>query len=129
MLARHLAAERGPQVLSAALLAPQVKPSGRRTVPEREVLVRDDELLASLDPAGRNVFTAIAVHQDEPGWTAFRDHVLPGIRAHHREDAAELRKADPVSRTPESVFGAHLDRPAAVRSLLGGWLDTLANRG
>ncbi|WP_051135707.1 alpha/beta fold hydrolase [Streptomyces sp. 351MFTsu5.1] len=50
-LARHLVAERGAQVLGTALLAPLVKPSGERVLPGREVLTRDEALLASLDPA------------------------------------------------------------------------------
>ncbi|MET8677218.1 alpha/beta fold hydrolase [Streptomyces sp. NPDC004647] len=66
-LARHVVAERGTQVLGAALIAPLVKPSGEREVPEREVFTRDEALLESLDPADREVFAGIAVHQDETG--------------------------------------------------------------
>ncbi|WP_158688056.1 MULTISPECIES: alpha/beta fold hydrolase [Actinomycetes] len=129
MLARHLVAERGPQVLGTALLAPLVNRAGERTLPEREVLARDERLLASLDPADREAFSAIALHQDEAGWRAFRDHVLPGIRAHHREDAAELLKAYLLSRNPESVFGVHRGRHLMVtgrQDHLVGWRDQLA---
>jgi pimeloyl-ACP methyl ester carboxylesterase len=170
-LARHVVAERGAQVLGTALIAPLVKPSGARVLPECEVITRDEALLDSLDQADRDIFTAIAVHQDEAGWQAFRDHVLPGIRAHHREDAAALLKAYMLSKIPEAVFGAHhghhllvtgrqdhlvgwrdqlelldhyprmtyavvdaaghnvhLDQPALVHGLLGGWLDAITGR-
>lgn len=126
MLARHVVAERGAQVLGTALIAPLVKPSGARSVPDRQVLTVDDALLASLDPADRDSFAAIAVHQDEVGWQAFRDHVLPGIRAHHREDAAELLKAYMLSKTPETVFGTHQGRHLLItgrQDHLVGWRD------
>ncbi|MBK3646277.1 alpha/beta fold hydrolase [Streptomyces sp. MBT33] len=125
-LARHVVAERGAQVLGTALLAPLVKPSGERVLPRREVLTRDEALLASLDPADREVFASIAVHQDEAGWQAFRDHVLPGIRAHHREDAAALLKAYMLTETPEARFGTHAGPHLLVtgrQDHLVGWRD------
>jgi pimeloyl-ACP methyl ester carboxylesterase len=127
-LARYLVAERGAQVLGTALIAPLVKSSGARTLPEREVFSRDEALLASLDPADRDVFTAIALHQDEAGWQTFRDNVLPGIRAHHREDAAALLKNYMLSKTPEAVFDVHHGRHLLVtgrQDHLVGWRDQL----
>ncbi|MGW3097774.1 alpha/beta fold hydrolase [Streptomyces sp. NPDC001102] len=125
-LARHLVAERGDQVLGTALLAPLVKPNGERVLPRREVLTRDEALVASLDPADREVFASIAVHQDETGWQAFRDHVLPGIRAHHREDAAALLKAYILAEVPETRFGTHSGPHLLVtgrQDHLVGWRD------
>ncbi|MFF8998038.1 alpha/beta fold hydrolase [Streptomyces achromogenes] len=127
-LARHLIAERGPQVLGAALIAPLVKPGGERTLPERRVLARDEALLAALDPADREVFTSIALYQDDAGWNAFRDHVLPGFRAHHREDAAELLKAYLLRQAPESRFGTHDGTHLVVtgrQDHMVGWRDQL----
>ncbi len=125
-LARHVVAERGTQVLGTALIAPLVKPSGQRTLPEREILTRDEALLDSLDPEDREEFTRIAVYQDEAGWSAFRDHVLPGIRAHHREDAAALLKAYMLTETPEARFGTH-DGPHLLvtgrQDHIVGWQD------
>src|SRR2546425_12025860 len=83
-LARHVAAELGEQVIGMCLLAPAIRPAGRRDLPPRQVLARDDELLASLDPDDRAAFVDIALWQTAEGWAAFRDHVLPGLRAHHR---------------------------------------------
>jgi pimeloyl-ACP methyl ester carboxylesterase len=127
-LARHLVAERGPQVLGTALIAPLVKPSGERVLPDRQVLTRDEALLASLDPADREVFEGIALYQDDAGWGAFRDHVLPGIRAHHREDAIALLKAYLLTQSPESRFGTHDGTHLVVtgrQDHMVGWQDQL----
>lgn len=128
-LARHLVAERGPQVLGAALFAPVVKPSNERTLPPRTVITRDDALVDSLPQPDRDAFTSIAVHQNERGWHAFRDHVLPGIRAHNREDAAALLQAYMLTKTPESAFGTHDGQHLLVtgkQDHLVGWQDQLA---
>ncbi|MEU3522972.1 alpha/beta hydrolase [Streptomyces sp. NPDC038707] len=127
-LARHLIAERGGRVLGAALLAPLVRPAGERTLPERQVLARDEALLAALDPADREVFTSIALYQDDAGWNAFRDHVLPGFRAHHRGDAAELLKAYLFRQAPESRSGPHDGTHLVVtgrQDHMVGWRDQL----
>lgn len=127
-LARHLIAERGPQVLGTALIAPLVKPGGERVLPERRVLTRDEALLAALEPADREAFAGIALYQDDAGWSAFRDHVLPGIRAHHREDAAALLKAYLFKELPESRFGTHDGTHLLVtgrQDHMVGWRDQL----
>lgn len=127
-LARHVVAERGEQVLGTALIAPLVRPGGERTLPERQVLTRDEALLASLDPQDREAFTGIALYQDAAGWSAFRDHVLPGIRAHNREDAAELLKAYMLEQNPESRFGTHDGQHLLVtgrQDHMVGWRDQI----
>ncbi|MBV2156648.1 alpha/beta fold hydrolase [Kitasatospora sp. SUK 42] len=128
MLARHLIAERGPQVLGTALISPLVKPSGERVLPERRVLGRDEALLDSLDAADRKPFEAFALHQDDAGWSAFHEHVLPGFHAHHREDAAALLKAYVLKQAPESRFGtneaAHLVVTGRQDHMVG-WQDQL----
>ena len=125
-LARHVVAELGEQVRGMCLLAPTVLPAGRRDVPARQVLARDDRLLASLDPEDRAAFSQIAVWQTPEGWAAFRDHVLPGLRAHHRGDASELSKAFMLSTTPETRFATH-DGPHLLvtgrQDHLVGWRD------
>ncbi|EST33372.1 alpha/beta fold hydrolase [Streptomyces roseochromogenus] len=127
-LARYLVAERGPQVLGTALIAPLVKASGERVLPERQVLSRDEALLASLDPADREAFAGIALYQDDAGWRSFSDHVLPGIRAHHREDAAALLKAYLLKQIPERRFGVHDGSHVVVtgrQDHMVGWRDQL----
>ncbi|MEU7409446.1 alpha/beta hydrolase [Streptomyces sp. NPDC042638] len=125
-LARRLIAERGPQVRGTALIAPPVRPGGERVLPERQVLTRDEALLAALEPADREAFAGIALYQDDAGWSAFRDHVLPGIRAHHREDAAALLTAYRSEEPPESRTGTHDGRHLLVtgrQDHLVGWRD------
>ncbi|MGA4846486.1 alpha/beta fold hydrolase [Streptomyces sp. G5(2025)] len=90
-----------------SLFAPVVQPHRQRAQAPRQVLARDDALLASLDPADHAVFTGIAAWQNPQGWAAFWDHVLPGFRAHHRADAQELAKAFTPSTTPETRFATH----------------------
>ncbi|MCO5969841.1 alpha/beta fold hydrolase [Actinoallomurus soli] len=128
-LVRHVVAELGAQVMGMCLLAPVVAPVGRRELPARQVLDRDDELLASLDPADRAVFSDIAIWQTAAGWAAFRDHVLPGLRAHHRDDARELAAAYMLSATPETRFTTH-DGPHLLvtgrQDHMVGWRDQLA---
>ena len=128
-LARHVVAELGEQVLGMCLFAPVVKPSSQRNLPERQVLVRDETLLSALAPQDREVFSGIAVHQNEEGWAAFRDRVLPGIRSHHRGDAAELLKAYMLSATPESRFATHEGPHLLVtgrQDHVAGWCDQLS---
>jgi pimeloyl-ACP methyl ester carboxylesterase len=127
-LARHVVAELGDQVLGMCLFAPTVRPAGQRDLPDRQVLARDGELLASLDPDDRAVFSQVAVWQDRAGWTAFRDHVLPGIRVHHRGDAEELARAFMLSVTPETRFATHSGAHLLVtgrQDHLVGWQDQL----
>lgn len=82
LLARHVAARLGDQVVGLALIAPVVDPDQtRRTLPDLSVVERDDALLASLDADDREEFTGIAARQTAASWEAFRDYALPGIRA------------------------------------------------
>ncbi|MFF5857486.1 alpha/beta fold hydrolase [Streptomyces sp. NPDC012751] len=127
-LVRHLIAERGPRVLGAALIAPLVKPAGERVLPPRQVFGRDVALLAALEPADREVFAGLALYQDDAGWSAFRDHVLPGIRAHHRADAAALLGSYLLKEAPEARFGTHDGTHLLLtgrQDHLVGWRDQL----
>ncbi|GAA0352274.1 alpha/beta hydrolase [Actinoallomurus spadix] len=128
-LVRHVIAELGGQVTGMCLIAPVVAPPGRRDLPARQVLARDDGLLASLDPDDRADFSEVAVWQTATGWAAFRDHALPGLRAHHRGDAQALSEAYMLSVTPETRFTAH-DGPHLLmtgrQDHVVGWRDQLA---
>jgi pimeloyl-ACP methyl ester carboxylesterase len=128
-LARHVLAERGDQVLGMCLLAPPVLPFAQRDLPERQVLERDEALLDSLDPEDLAAFSGIAAWQTPEGWAAFRDHVLPGLRAHHQGDAAELARSLMLTATPETRFATH-DGPHLLvtgrQDHVVGWRDQLA---
>ncbi|APH01975.1 alpha/beta hydrolase [Janibacter sp. FSL W8-0316] len=82
LLARNLVAQFGDQVLGLALIAPVVDPdASRRTLPERTVVDRDEELLAELTDADRDEFTGMAVRQTRDSWAALERWALPGVRA------------------------------------------------
>ncbi len=109
-MVRHVLAERRDRVQGMALLAPLVLPHGERSLPEHQALERDEELLASLPPEDRADFLGVGVWQNRGGWEAFREHVLPGLRACHREDAAELLKNYLLPIRPEERIATD-DRP------------------
>ncbi|WP_243065029.1 alpha/beta fold hydrolase [Humibacter sp. RRB41] len=90
LMARGLVAEFGDQVIGLGMLCPVVGPLATRTLPAKNVLQSDAALLAGLEPEDARDYAAMAVIQSEENWALFRDHVLPGIRCHDREAAAEL---------------------------------------
>lgn len=82
MIARHIAAEFGDQVLGVALLCPvAVAEHGSRTLPSQTVLQKDTDLLESLVSEDRADYEAMAVVQSSENWALFRDFALPGLRA------------------------------------------------
>lgn len=82
LLARDLVARRADRCVGMALLAPVVNPvRERRTLPEFEVLIEDQGLLASLTPFEVEVYAEMAVVQTPENWRRFRRAALPGIRA------------------------------------------------
>ncbi|NYJ00183.1 pimeloyl-ACP methyl ester carboxylesterase [Nocardioides thalensis] len=103
LLARHVIAQLGSQVLGAALIAPVVDPdAARRRRPAQVVAERDDDLLRSLPPADRDEFTGVAVRQVGASWEAFRRHALPGIRAADPDAMERLSQRYFLTRAPES---------------------------
>lgn len=107
MIARHVVAEFGDQILGLALLCPvAVADHARRVVPPRTVLQADPDLLASLDAVDAADYAEVAVVQSAPGWDRFRESVLPGLRAF---DPAAIERisgnyslsVEPEDRSPE----------------------------
>lgn len=107
LLARHVRAELADQIVGIALIAPVIDPDpSHRTLPEFEVRERDRSLLAGLDPADREEFTAMAVRQTSESWELFRSFALPGIRdadhsAMERLGARYALDSDPDTRAGE----------------------------
>jgi pimeloyl-ACP methyl ester carboxylesterase len=132
VLARRLVARRPAQVLGIALLCPSAEPVAGRTLPLREVRVRDDALLAALDPADAAEYEPMAVVQSPATWARFRDAVLPGLRASDPALQARVGDRPNVRERPEDAFEA-FDRPGLM--VLGrqdhvvGWADQLALGG
>lgn len=82
MIARHIVAEFGEQVLGLALLCPvAVAEHAHRTLPPQTVLQSDPELLASLDLEDAADYAEMAVVQSPENWARFHESVLPGFRA------------------------------------------------
>ena len=102
MIARHIAAEFGDQVLGIALLCPVVVAEhGSRTVPSQTVLRKDKLLLESLDAVDRSDYEAMAVVQSSENWALFRDSVLPGLRAFDQAAIERISGRYALSIEPE----------------------------
>lgn len=107
MIARHIVAEFGDQILGLALLCPVVVAEhGSRTVPPRTVVHKDPSLMASLDAADGADYEAMAVVQSRENWTLFRDSVLPGLRtfdqaAIERISSSYALPVEPEARSPK----------------------------
>lgn len=104
LLARHVVAQLGGQVVGLALIAPVVDPDPRhRTLPALEAVERDAALLDGLTPSEREEFTSMTARQTRETWALFRDHVLPGVGcadpdAMHRLASRYRLDADPDER-------------------------------
>ncbi len=102
MIARHVVAEFGNQVLGLALLCPvAVAEQGARTVPSQTVLQKDPNLLASLDPEDAAVYEAMAIVQSRENWSLFRDSVLPGLRIFDRAAIERIKNSYSLRIEPE----------------------------
>ncbi len=76
-----------PERLDGVLLiCPVIIPDRRmRQLPPRTVFVKDNALLASIDPEERKFFERMLVLQDKNRWERFKQDILPGMRS---KDAA-----------------------------------------
>ncbi|MER7842817.1 alpha/beta hydrolase [Kitasatospora sp. NPDC096077] len=131
-LARAVTARYGEQVLGSALLVPVVRWHGERTLPEETVLERDEELLARLPAADRELFGYVMARLTEPSWELFEQYVLPGLRVHDQAAAAELEADFLLPDWPEHKASEHRGRHLLVttrQDALVGWRDQLALLG
>ncbi len=81
-LARGVLARRADRLDGMALICPAIIADRKsRDLPPKVVLTRDPALLASLPPADAKDFEGVFVIQTEATWRAFRDSILPAIRA------------------------------------------------
>lgn len=103
LIARHVAAEFGNQVLGIALLCPvAVADRGSRTLPSQTVLRKDPDLLESLAPEDRADYEAMAVVQSSENWDLFRDSVLPGLRTFDQKAIERISERYSLSVEPEA---------------------------
>ncbi|MBT2587071.1 alpha/beta fold hydrolase [Arthrobacter sp. ISL-95] len=133
MIARHLVAEFGEQVLGLALLCPVVVADhGSRTVPARTVLQTDPTLLAALDPVDAADYEAMAVVQSPENWCRFRDAALPGFRVFDQSAVQRISSNYALRAEPEDRF-ANFQGPALIlagrQDHVVGYEDQLALAG
>lgn len=102
LLARHVAAEFGAQVLGLGLLAPVVDPDeDRRTRTDLVVRERDDAFMATLDPDDAAPFLEMSPRLTRDTWERFREHALPGVHAVDEEAVKRLAARYVLEAVPE----------------------------
>ena len=129
-LARALARSRPEQVLGLALICPvgTALEHAQRSVPQRQVLRPDPDLLAATDARTAAEFADIAVVQTPETLRRFRDEVLAGLDVADTTAMARIRQRWTLSEDPEG--GGPFTRPALI--LTGrqddsvGYLDQFA---
>lgn len=79
-LARGIIYRRPALVDGLLLICPMIIPDhAKRSVPPQVTLVKDPELLSSLEPGDREEFESFAVVQSQRIWERTRDEVIAGI--------------------------------------------------
>lgn len=106
LLAQEMGDRFGAQVMGIAMLAPLVYPAhSQRTVPPREILLQDPELLAGLPAQDADHYKQMSVLQTVENWQRFRAHALPGIRAVNLRSLAKLSKRYVLDELPVERTG------------------------
>lgn len=114
MVARHIVAEFGDQVLGLALLSPvAVADPAQRVVPPQTVLQSDPDFLASLDPRDAADYAEMAVVQSAKGWERFREAVLPGLRVFDPAAIERISSRYSLREEPEDR-SAKFDEPTLI---------------
>lgn len=115
LLARSLVADLPDQVLGMALLCPVVDPvQARRRLPDKTVIVHDEDLLDSFTEDDRAEYEPIAVLQTPDNWAQFQRFVLPGIRSVDPDAFARLNAAYSLPDKPEDRGGPVFARPSLI---------------
>ncbi|MFE7590352.1 alpha/beta fold hydrolase [Kitasatospora sp. NPDC057512] len=128
-LARAVTARFGEQVLGSALLVPVVRWGADRDLPEESVVERDEDLLAHLPAADRDLFRYVMARHTVPSWELFQRYVRPGWEVHDRAAAAELEADFLLPNQPEHRTARHRGHHLLVttrQDALVGWRDQLA---
>ncbi|GLY63438.1 alpha/beta fold hydrolase [Amycolatopsis taiwanensis] len=113
-LARALVRSRAEQVLGLALICPvgTAVENAERTVPDRQVLRADPELLDSLDDRLGKEFADISVVQTPETVRRFRDEIMPGLAVADTEALARIRQRWQLTEPPED--GEPFARPTLI---------------
>lgn len=127
-LARAVVRARAEQVQGLALICPVAvaEPAGR-TLPPRQVLRPDPELLADVDPGLAEGFAAISVVQTPLTLQRYADEIAPGLAAADQDAMARIGRRWKLSADPDD--GAEFDRPTLIltgrQDDVVGWADQL----
>lgn len=102
-LARALVRSRAEQVLGLALICPvgAVLERAERTVPERQVLRPNPELVAGLDERTAAEYADISVVQTPDTAHRFRDEVMAGLDLANADAMARIRQRWTLTEKPE----------------------------
>ncbi|MEJ3744890.1 alpha/beta hydrolase [Actinomycetes bacterium KLBMP 9797] len=113
-LARALANARPAQVLGLALICPigTIAENADRTVPERQVLRPDPDLLAALDDRTAAEFAEISVVQTPRTLRRFRDEIMTGLDLADADAMARIRRRWTLNQEPEA--GPPFTRPTVI---------------
>jgi len=91
-LARAIAQEKGDNVEGILMIAPLTVPeTEKRRLPKYQILEKDLNLIAKLNPEDAKLFQTQVVTQNEKTWQRFKDDILPGIKAANTEYLMKLR--------------------------------------
>jgi pimeloyl-ACP methyl ester carboxylesterase len=81
-LARGLVYKEPQRLDGVLLICPVViAEKSKRELPPRKVFVRDEQMLAGIEPISRKFFERMLVLQDERRWKRFQQDILPGMRS------------------------------------------------
>lgn len=128
-LARELCRRRPEQVRGLALLVPVAEPDKeKRRTPDHEPIEVDEDFLAALEEsdgaAAVKEFEEMAVVQTPQQYAAFRDQIVPGLRAADQDTLDRINDAYALSGLPETQ---PWDGPALVvcgrQDAIVGWRD------
>jgi pimeloyl-ACP methyl ester carboxylesterase len=129
-LSRALARVRAGQILGLALICPigtAVEPAGR-TVPGRETLRPDRDLVAALDDRTAGEFAETSVVQTPETVRRFRDEIMAGIELGDPIALNRIRQRWVLTGSPEN--GVPFTRPALIltgrQDATVGYLDQFA---
>lgn len=92
-LAQGIVHERPEQVAGVLLIVPRVVSKPRdRNLPQKRILVREDEFLEKMDAETREGFEEVAVVQTQNHWNRYVKEITSGVNV---ADNAFLRRLDP----------------------------------
>ncbi|HTX43305.1 MAG TPA: alpha/beta hydrolase, partial [Methanocella sp.] len=114
-LARGLVYKMRERLDGALLICPvMVGERAKRQLPPRTVFVRDEKLLAGMDPGDRKFFERMLLLQDKRRWERFQQDILPGRRMTDTAFLGRLKKHGYECSFDVDGLERPFDRPALI---------------